>query len=141
MEEAVAGSEAEGFYGLLKGEISHSSLPTSSPPPKKACCAHSATVSHPPPPESTGPEVLAPADQALESATLVVPPASEEAIPTYMQPLHIQLGDIKRVYRCQVEECIEGLSTSHATICSHVRKVHLGSGVGVPPLWQVFLQS
>ena len=32
MEVAVTGSEVEGFYGLLKGAVLHSSLPTSSPP-------------------------------------------------------------------------------------------------------------
>ena len=84
MEAAVAGSEAEGFYGLLRGAISHSSLSTSSPPPKKACCAPSATVSHLPPQESTGPEASAPVDQALESASLAVPPAPEEEIPAHM---------------------------------------------------------
>ena len=68
---AVAGSEVEGFYGLLRGMISHFSLSTSSSPPKKACHAPSATASHLPPQESTGPEVSAPAEQALESASLV----------------------------------------------------------------------
>ena len=96
MEAAVAGSEAEGFYGLLRGVISHSSLPTSSPPPKKACCAPSTTVSHLPPQESTGPEVSAPVDQALESVSLAVPPASEEAISAHMQPLCIQLGGCQK---------------------------------------------
>ena len=132
MEAAVAGSEVEGFYGPLRGAILHSSLPTSSPPPKKACHAPSATVSHLPPQESTGPEASAPADQALESASLAVPPASEEEIPAHMQPLCIQLGGIKRVYRCQVEGCKEGPSTSHTTICAHIQKVHLGVGLVCP---------
>ena len=74
MEAAVAGSEAEGFYGLLRGLISHSSLPTSSPPPKKANHAPSTTASHLPPQKSIGPEASAPADQAVESASLAVPP-------------------------------------------------------------------
>ena len=95
MEAAVASLEAEGFYGLLRGAISHSSLPTSSPPPKKAHCAPSNTISHLFPQESTEPEAFAPADQALESASLAVPPASEEEIPAYMQPLCIQLGASK----------------------------------------------
>ena len=35
LEVAVTGSEVEGLYGLLRGAIMHSSLPTSSTPPKK----------------------------------------------------------------------------------------------------------
>ena len=120
MEVAVTGSEAEGFYGLLRGAVSHSSLPTSSPPPKKTCHAPSSTISHPPPQESKESEASVPAEQALESASLTVPPALEEEIPVHMQPLCIQLGDIKKVYRCQAEGCKEGPSTSHATICAHM---------------------
>ena len=84
-----------GFLWASEGAISHSSLPTSSPHPKKCCCAPSITVSHLPPQESTGPEVSTPADQALESASPALPPASEEAIPAQMQPLCIQLGASK----------------------------------------------
>ena len=119
MEAAVAGSEAEGFYALLRGAISHSYLPTCSSPPKKACHAPSATVSHLPPQESTGPEAS-------------VPPAPEEEIPAHMQPLCIQLGGIKRVYRCQVEGCKEGPSTSCTTICAYIQKVHMGVGLVCP---------
>ena len=63
--------------------------------PKKAPCAPSATVSHLPPQESIGPEASAPAEQALESASLALPPASEDEIPAHMQPLCIQLGASK----------------------------------------------
>ena len=49
MEVAVTGSEAEGFYGLLRGAVLHSSLPTSLPPPKKAHHAPSTTISNLPP--------------------------------------------------------------------------------------------
>ena len=120
MEAAVAGSEVEGYYELLRGAISHSSLLTSSSPPKKACHAPTTTVSHLPTQESTGPEASAPVEQALESASLAVPPVLEEEIPAHMQPLCIQLGGIKRVYRCKVEGCKEGPSTSHTTICAHI---------------------
>ena len=120
MEAAVAGSEAEGFYWLLRGAISYSSLSTSSPSPKKALHAPSTAVSHLPPQESTGPEASVPAEQVLESAALTLPPALEEEIPAHMQPLCIQLGGIKRVYQCQVEGCKEGPSTSCATICAPV---------------------
>ena len=47
------------------------------------------------PQESTGPQASAPAEQALESASLASPSAPEEEIPAHMQPLHIQLGVIK----------------------------------------------
>ena len=87
MEVAVTGSEAEGFYGLLLGAVLHSSLPTSSPPPMKTCHAPSSTISHLPPPESKEPEASVPAEQALESASLTVPPVLEEEIPAHMQPL------------------------------------------------------
>ena len=39
-------------------------------------------------------------------------------------PLH-SVGGIKQVYRCLVEGCKEGPSTSCVTICAHVCKVHL----------------
>ena len=68
----------------------------------------------------------------MESASPAALPASEEAIPVHMQPLCIQLGGVKWVYRCQVEGCREGPSTSHATICAHVCKVHLGVGLVCP---------
>ena len=87
---------------------------------------------HLPPQESTGPEASGPAEQALESASLAVPPVLEEEVTAHMQPLCIQLGGIKRVYRCQVEGCKEGLSTSYATICAHIWKVHLGVGLVCP---------
>ena len=132
MEVAVAGSEAEGFYRLLRGAVSHSSTSSASPPYKKVHHTPSTTIPHLPPQESTGPEVSDPAGQAMESASPAVLLASEEAIPANMQPLCIQLGGIKQVYRCQVEGCREGPSTSHATICVHVCKVNLGVGLVCP---------
>ena len=63
MKEAVAGSEVEGLYGLLRGVTLHSHPLPSQPPLKKPCFAPSATVSQPPPQESTGPEVSDPAGQ------------------------------------------------------------------------------
>ena len=95
VEAVVAGSETEGFYGLLRGAMLHSSLSSASPPHKKICHTPSATISHLPPQESTGPEVPKPADQAMKSASPAVLSASEEAIPAHMQPLGIQLGGIK----------------------------------------------
>ena len=128
MEVAVAGSEVGGFYGLLRGAMLHSSVSPAPPPHKKVHHTSSATISHLPPQKSTGPDVSEPADQVMKAVSPAVPPASEEAIPTHMQPLCIQLGGIKQVYQCQVEGCKEGPSTFHATICTHVCKVHLGWG-------------
>ena len=136
IEAVVAGSWAEGFYGLLRGAIAHPPASSALPPSKKAHHAPSATVSHLPHQESTGPKVSEPAtgitEQASEAASPAALPASEEALTTHMQPFCIQLGGIKRVYRCQVEGCKEGPSTSHATICMHVCKVHLGWAWCVP---------
>ena len=92
MEGVVAGSEVEGFYGLLRGVVLHPSISLASPPHKKVCHTTSTTIPHWPPQESTGPKVSDPAGQAVESASPVVLPASEEVIPANMQPLCIQLG-------------------------------------------------
>ena len=73
----------------------HSSISTAPPLHKKVHHTPSATISHPAPQESTGPDVSEPADQVMKGVSLAAPPASEEAIPTHMQPLCIQLGGIK----------------------------------------------
>ena len=91
VEAAVAGSEVEGFYGLLRGAMLHSSRSSVPPPHKKICHTHlPPSPIHPQ--ESTGPEVPKPADQAMKYASPAVLPASEEAIPANMQPLCFQLG-------------------------------------------------
>ena len=126
MKEAVAGSEVEGLYGLLWGVASHSHPLPSQPPLKKPHFAPCTTISQPPPQESTGPEVSNPAGQATGPASPAAPSALEEAIPAHMQPLQIQVGGIKQVYKCMVEGCKEGPSTSQVTICAHIRNVHLG---------------
>ena len=126
MKEAVARSEAEGLYGLLRGVTSHFHPHPSQPPLKKPHYAPSATISQPLPQESTGPEVSDPASQATGPASPASPSAPEEAIPAHMQPLQIQVGGIKWVYKCWVEDCKEDPSTSWATICALIRKVHLG---------------
>ena len=81
------------------------------------------------PQESTGPEVSGPVGPATVSASAAATPAPEGDILADMQPLRIQLGGTKRVYQCWVEGCKEGLSTSRAAICAHMRKVHLGVGL------------
>ena len=111
MREAVAGSEAEGLYGLLRGVTSHSHPLPSQPPLKKPHHAPSTTISQPPPQESTRPKVSDPAGQATGPASPAALSALEEAIPAHMQPLQIQVGGIK-----WVEGCKEGPSTSWATI-------------------------
>ena len=126
MEVAVAGSEVEGFYGLLRGAVSHSSISSAPPSPKKVCHSPSTTISCAPSQESQEPEAPGPAKQVLESTSSIAPPVLEGEILANMQPLCIQLVGIKRVYRCQVEGCREGPSTSHATICVHVKRAHLG---------------
>ena len=96
IEAAVAGSEAEGFYRLLRRAIAHPPTSVALPPSKKACHAPSATASHLPPQESTGPDIFKPVtgitEQASEAASPAALPALEEALPTHMQSLCIQLG-------------------------------------------------
>ena len=93
VETVVAGSEAEGFYGLLRGAISHPSVSSAPPLPKKAHHIPSTTFSHLPPQEPTGvtPEASEPVTKMVEQAFKAASPASEEALPTNMQPLCIQL--------------------------------------------------
>ena len=92
MREAVAGSEVEGFYGLLRGVTSHSHLLPSPPPSKKPWHAPSATISKSSPWESTGPKVSNPADQAMGPASPVALSALEEAIPAQCNPSIFRWG-------------------------------------------------
>ena len=55
-----------------------------------------------------------------------------EAPCLHATPLHSVGGGIKRVYRCQVEGYKEGPSTSCATFCAHMCRVHLGVGLVCP---------
>ena len=100
--------------------------------PKKACHTPSATISHPPPQEYQEPKASGPAEQALELTSVTGPSVLEGEVLANIQPLCIQLEGIKRVYRCQVEGCREGPSNSCATICAHIRWVHLGVGLVCP---------
>ena len=76
------------------------------------------------------PEASGPAKQAPESTSLTAPSVLEGEIPgQYATPSHSVGGALSRVYRCQIEGCREGPSTSHATICAHVWRVHLGVGL------------
>ena len=146
IEAAVAGLEVEGLYRLLRGAILHPSISSAPPPPKKAHHSPSATISYPPPWELAGvvPKASDPATKGVEQASEAISPAasptSEEALPTHMQPLHLQLGGIKRVYKCQLEGCTEGPSTSQPQ-SAHMCTDCIGGGVGLSLLWQVLLQS
>ena len=92
VEVAVAGSEVEGFYGLLRGAMLHSSVSSAPPPHKKVHHTPSATISYLPPQESQEPKAPGPAEQALESTSSTAPSVLEGEIPANMQPLCIQLG-------------------------------------------------
>ena len=93
--EAVVGSEAEGFYGLLRGVTSCSCRLLSQPLLQRSHLVPSFSVSQPPPQESTGPEAPNPAGQATVSTPPAATPAPEGNIPAHMQPLRIQLGGAK----------------------------------------------
>ena len=129
LREAIMGSEAEGFYRLLRGVTLCSHPLPSQPPLSHACLSPSSPAPQQSPQESAGPEVSGPVGSATVSTPAAATPAPESDILADMQPLRIQLGGTKRVYQCQVEGCKEGPSTSWAAICAHVRKVHLGVGL------------
>ena len=124
--EAVLGSKAEGFYGLLRGVNSCSHLLLSQPPLQRSHLVPSSSISQLPPQESTGPEASDPAGQATVSAPPAATPAPEGDIPAHMQPSESNWGGTKQVYQYQVEGCKEGPSTSWVAVCTHMRKVHLG---------------
>ena len=138
VEVVVAGSEVEGLYGLLRGDVTplHIFSPTS---PKKGCHILSTTVSHQPPQESTGPKVSS-LTVGIGSCFSSCPSSFRGNSPHwYAAPLH-SVGGIKWVYWCQVDGCKEGPSTSHATICAHVCKVHLGMGLVCPSCGKSFFK-
>ena len=95
MEAAVAGSEVEGFYGLLRGAMSCSSISSAPPPPRKSATHHLPPSPIHPPQESQEPKASSPAEWAPESSSVTVPPVLEGGIPANMQPLHIQLGALR----------------------------------------------
>ena len=92
MREAVAGSEVEGIYGLLRGVTLCSHLLPSQPPMKRSCLAPSSSISQLPSQEPTEPEASDPTGQATASASPAATPAPEANKPAHMQPLRIQMG-------------------------------------------------
>ena len=107
----------------------HSHHILSQPPPSRPQPHPKSPVPQKLPQESTGPKVLDPVGPTSTSALVATISVPEGDLPADMQPLRIQLGGAKRVYKCQVEGCKEGPSTSQAAICVHVRKVYLGVGL------------
>ena len=98
MREEVAGSEAEGLCGLLKGVTSYPCSASSQPPIKKPHLSPSTTITQSPLQESTGPEVSDPAGQATVSASSAATPAPEVDIPAHMQPPRVQVGGVQSAY-------------------------------------------
>ena len=104
----IAGSEAEGLYGLLRGALITFPHVLCSTPSKKCHQAPITTVYKPPPQElrEVKPKPSAPAAKgdvmAQEAPSLAISQALEVAIPTHMTPLDLNVG-ASRVYKCQVE--------------------------------------
>ena len=89
LREAVMGSEAEGFYGFLRGVILHSCPLPSQPPPSRAHLSPSSPAPQQSPQESVGPEVSGPVGPVTVSAPVAATPAPESNIPADMQPFRI----------------------------------------------------
>ena len=107
IEIAVAGSEVEGLCGLLRGAISHYPMSYAQPPSRKCYHTPTATISKPLPQEARGScihEASTPAAReaklALEVPSSAASQVLEVAIPGHMTPLCLQLGGVKRVYKC-----------------------------------------
>ena len=98
IESAVAGLEAEGLYGLLRGAVSHFPISSVPLPPQKCHHTPTATISKPPPqePEEDAPEVPASVvrevELALEAPSSAVSQGLGVAIPAHMTPVHLQFG-------------------------------------------------
>ena len=143
----MTGSEADGLYRLLRGAISHSSM-FSAPPHLKDVIMflhHRCIQATPSGVQGVKPKPSTPVAEGSQigtrrSPSLAVSQALEAAIPTHMTPLCLNVGGIKRVYKCHVEGSIsEGPSTSQAAICPHVCCDHLGVRfVQVPPVTKPF---
>ena len=101
VELAVAGSEAEGLYRLLRGALSHSPMSMAQPPPEMCCQAPTATVFKPPPQEPEMVECESSASVAeggilaQEAPSLTISQALEIVIPINMTPLHLNVGASK----------------------------------------------
>ena len=92
LEAVVAGSEVEGFYGLLRGAMLHSSVSSVPPSHKKVHHTPSATISHLPPQESQEPKAPGPAEQAPELTSSTAPSVLEGEIPANINPFGFSWG-------------------------------------------------
>ena len=92
LREAIMGSEAEGFYGLLRGVTLCSHPLPSQPPPSRTCLSPSSPVFQQTPQESTGPEVSGPEGPATVSTSVATSSASEGDLPADMRPLPNSAG-------------------------------------------------
>ena len=139
IESAVVGSEAEGLYRLLGGAISYTHIHHSTPIQESLphpICHH---------PQTTPSGAWGSCTQSfcscgrsyrtgIRSCHSSCVSSSRGGYPhPYDTPLPT-VGGIKRVYKYKVEGCMEGPSTSHAAICTHACREHLGWGSHVPPL-------
>ena len=132
---AVAGSEVEGLYGLLRGAILHPPYPQPHIPLRKL------TTSCLPPQEPTGvtPEASDPVTKMVEQALEAASPASEEALPANMQPLCIQFGASKGCTDAGLKVAQRG-HQPHMLQSVHMCTECTWDGVGVSLLWQIILQ-
>ena len=135
VEAVVAGSVAEGFYGLLRGTMSHPSISSASHPHKNV---HHVPVLPPSPicplrsPQDLKSPILLMRQWSLPLQKVL--PASKEDNPCqHATPLYSAGGHQAGAYRCQVEGCKKGsINLTWATICVHVCKVNLGVGLVCP---------
>ena len=136
-----------GSLGALEGShiiLPHVLHPT--PTQKMLPCSHCHHIScTPQESEAIKPEASTPTvggvELALEAPSSAIFQALEVAIPNPIAPLFLQLGGIKRVYKCWVEGCSEGPSTSHAAICAHMHRDHLEMRLACLSSAKTFLNS
>ena len=99
IELAVAGSEVEGLYGLLRGGMSYFPMSSAPPPPTKCCPAPTATISKLPPQESKGvePKVPTPVNGGLNWHQRLPPQLSPKLLrwpsPTTWHPFACRWGN------------------------------------------------
>ena len=134
---AVAWSKVEGLYSIPQGAMTWSepSMSFFLPLPKRHRLGPTVTVSSPKVQSNChGPVSPGAQGRCIRAwgPSLSVPLPKETNIPAKMTPLHVNIGDTKRVYHCQVEGCAEGPLSYHATICAHVQHTHLGMKLPCP---------
>ena len=140
LREAIMGSEAEGFYGLLRGVTLHSCPLPSQPPPSCTRLSPSSPVFQQTPQESTGPEVSGPEGPATVSTSVATSSASEGNLPADMvTPLYSAGGCQKSVWMLGWGLQRGPIHLTSSCLCP-CEESPSRCGVGVPPLQQIFLQ-